>query len=92
MVQLTEELVAALDVEAAQQGVSRSEVIRKVLQEFLPTTREAALGNQIADGYRRMPPATPDEWGDVGGIADQAVADLLHRLDAEDRAAGNDPW
>lgn len=36
--------------------------------------------------------ATPDEWGDLAALTDQATGDLLVRLDAEERAAGLDPW
>ena len=54
--------------------------------------REAEIGRQIADGYRRIPPGTPDEWGNLEAMTDQATVDLLHHLDAEERAGGHDPW
>lgn len=92
MVQLSEELRDRLDREAARKGVSRSALIRGVLEESLADDREAAIGRSIADGYRRIPPATPDAWGDVAAVADEATGDLLQRLDAEEKASGRRPW
>lgn len=92
MVQLSDELVTALDREAARRSTSRSELIRRILREFLSANEEAAIARQIVDGYARIPPSTPDEWGDPGEITDRATADLLHRLDAEERRAGHGPW
>ena len=92
MVQLSEDLVEILDEEAQRQGVSRSALIRGVLEESLAGQRQAAVGRKIADGYRRVPPATPDESGDVARLTDTATTDMLHRLDAEERAAGHAPW
>jgi len=92
MVQLSDDLLESLDREASRRGSSRSALIRSALEDFLGADREAAVGRAIADGYRRLPPATPDEWGDLAAMTDRATADLLHRLDAEERAAGHDPW
>jgi hypothetical protein len=57
-----------------------------------PIRREAALGRKLAAGYERIPPATPDEWGDLSEITNRATAEVLHRLDARERAAGHKPW
>lgn len=92
MVQLSEDLLRVLDSEAARKGLSRSALIRAVLEEFLADEREAAIGRRIVEGYRNIPPATPDEWGDLATLTDVAAGDLLHRLDAEERAAGHPPW
>ena len=46
----------------------------------------------IAAGYRRIPQAQPDEWGDLAVASDIATGELLARLDAEERAAGHEPW
>jgi len=62
MVQLSDDLVRMLDGEAARRGLSRSAVIREVLEESLADERAAEIGRRIAEGYRRIPPATPDEW------------------------------
>ena len=92
MVQLTEELVEALDTVAERRGMSRSALIRELVIDGLDHTAAAAVGERIAEGYRRMPQALPDEWGDVVASADIATGELLARLDAEERAAGNDSW
>lgn len=91
MVQLTDELVGALNDEARRRGVSRSALIRLVLQEHLDARVQESIGSRIAEGYRRVPPVTPDEWGDLSGMTDQATGDLLVRLDAEE-AGGTAPW
>jgi Arc/MetJ-type ribon-helix-helix transcriptional regulator len=92
MVQLTDELVDLLDREAARRGVSRSALIRSALEEFLRNDQEMAISQQIVDGYTRIPPATPDEWGDLAAVTDQASVDLLRRLDAEEGRQGLQPW
>lgn len=92
MVQLTDGLVAALSQEAERRGMSRSALIRQVLEQFLDREGEAAVGCRIAEGYRRIPPATPDEWGGLADVTDRSTADLLARLDAEEKAAGIGPW
>lgn len=91
MVQLNEELLALLDREAARRGTSRSALIRTAVAAFLHDEREAEIDRQILEGYRRIPPATPDAWGEPR--ADGAeTAVMLERLDAEERAAGFGPW
>lgn len=92
MVQLSDELLEALDEEATRRTMSRSALIRAALEDFLNAGREADIGRRIADGYRRMPPATPDEWGELAAMTDQATVDLLQRLDAEERAEGHAKW
>lgn len=92
MVQLTQELVDMLDRVAGRKGVSRSALIRGVLEDSLADDREVAIGRSIAAGYERVPPATPDAWGDLGGLTDRAAGDLLQRLDAEERESGEPPW
>jgi Arc/MetJ-type ribon-helix-helix transcriptional regulator len=92
MVQLNDELLAVLDEEAARRGISRSALIRAALEEHLAATRHARVGEAIAAGYRRVPPATPDGWGDLGEMAEQAARDTLTRLDEEERREGFDAW
>lgn len=92
MVQLTDRLVEELDAEAARRGVSRSALVREALEAHLAEQRERSIGQEIADGYRRTPPATPDEWGDLDALGDAAAAELLHRLDAEEHRQGHEPW
>ena len=92
MVQLSRELVESLDREAERRRISRSALIRDALEAFLAEDREAAIGRRIAEGYERVPPATPDEWGDLSALTDAGSVDLLQRLDAEEREAGHRPW
>jgi hypothetical protein len=92
MVQLTDELVERLDREAARRGTSRSALIRSALEEFLRHDQEATIRRRIVDGYTRIPPATPDQWGDLAATADLAAVDLRRRLDAEERREGQEPW
>jgi predicted transcriptional regulator len=92
MVQLSDELVAKLDEEAAERGMSRSAVIREAIETHIAGREHDAVGQAIADGYRRIPPGTPDEWGDPEVMADIAGRELAQRLDLEEREAGFGPW
>lgn len=88
MVQLTEELVAQLDAEARRTGVSRSALIREAIIAYLAGRSEQDRIARYVEGYRRMPPSTPDEWGDLEGANDTAGRELALRLDAEEREQG----
>lgn len=92
MVQLSDELVELLDRRAARRGVSRSALIREVLQDSLAEERAAAIDRRIVEGYERIPPGTPDAWGDLEASSEQATVELGQRLDAEERDAGHQPW
>jgi predicted transcriptional regulator len=92
MVQLTKELITDLDAEAAERGVSRSAVIREAVEQHLAGRRHDAIGEAIAEGYRRIPPGTPDEWGDLEQVGDIAGHETAQRLDQEEREAGFGPW
>ena len=65
MVQLNDDLVERLDVEAKRAGQSRSAFIRQVLSERLAELDTNAKIEQWVEGYRRIPPGTVDEWGDL---------------------------
>jgi hypothetical protein len=55
--------------------MSRSAVIRAAIEIHLAAHEHGAVGEAIADGYRRIPPGTPDEWGDlVIPVLDQVIA------------------
>lgn len=92
IVQLTTELRQLLDAEAERRGTTRSGLIREAIVAYLADAADAAVSQAITDGYRRIPPGTPDGWGDLEGLQDRSARDLLQRLDAEERAAGLDPW
>jgi hypothetical protein len=92
MVQLTDELVELLDRVAERRGLSRSALIRILLERSLRDEREAMVTRSIVDGYTRIPQLTPDDWGDVAAQGDGSTDELLQRLDAEERDAGHEPW
>jgi predicted transcriptional regulator len=92
MVQLTDELVEVLDRVAERRGLSRSALIRTLLERSLREEREAMVTRSIVDGYTRIPQLTPDDWGDVAAQGDRSTDELLQRLDAEERDAGHEPW
>lgn len=92
IVQLSDELVAALDVEAAARRTSRSALIRQAVDDLLGVSRDAALVRQVVEGYKRIPPGGRDEWGDLETFGDAATGDMLRRLAAEEAAAGLPPW
>jgi metal-responsive CopG/Arc/MetJ family transcriptional regulator len=64
LVQLTDQLLAALDERAARDGVSRSRLIRDALEAYLAADRGAAIDRAIVDGYTRVPPED-DPWADA---------------------------
>ncbi|MBA3328404.1 MAG: ribbon-helix-helix protein, CopG family [Solirubrobacterales bacterium] len=66
LVQLTEALVDLLDRRAAARGVSRSALIRELLEQALREDRSAEVSDRMIDGYRRVPQRTADDvWGDL---------------------------
>ncbi len=58
LVQLNEELLAALDaLRASTGGRSRSELVREALELYLLQRSAAAIDAAIVEGYTRIPPA-----------------------------------
>lgn len=92
MVQLNASLVEALDEEARRRGISRSAVIRQAIEAHLTESVERSIGRRIVEGYERVPPETPDAWGNLADLADSSTAELLERLDVEERKQGLGPW
>ena len=92
IVQLSDELLAELDAEAASRGVSRSALIRQAIDGLLAGSRDAAITRAIVEGYQRIPPGTPDEWGSLEAAGDSSTRELMQRLAAEESAAGMPPW
>lgn len=88
MVQLTDELVAALDRFAARSGKSRSALIRQALEEFLASTREAEITAQLVSGYTQVPQGATDEWGTLAEQGRRDTEQTMRRLDEEEDAAG----
>lgn len=55
IVQLDEELVSELDKAAAQDGVSRSELLRTAATALLEARRIRKLERKLQDAYRQTP-------------------------------------
>ena len=68
LVQLTDELIARLDERAGHMGISRSELIRRAIEEHLATGEAAAIDAAIVEGYRRIPPPDRDPWAEAAAI------------------------
>lgn len=92
MVQLSTSLIEALDEEAARKGISRSALIRDVIEAHLGESVHRAIGRRIVEGYERIPPGTPDTWGDLSNMGDASAGELLQRLDDEESKQGFGPW
>jgi len=66
LVQLTDELLAALDQRAVQEGRSRSELIREALEAYLAEGLEAEIDRRIVEAYTRIP-QKEDPWAEEAG-------------------------
>jgi metal-responsive CopG/Arc/MetJ family transcriptional regulator len=78
LVQLSDELIHALDARAARDRKSRSAVIREAVEGHLHDEIEAEKVRQYVEAYRRMP-QTEEEVAWTRGMARLTLA----RLDAE---------
>jgi metal-responsive CopG/Arc/MetJ family transcriptional regulator len=95
MVQLTENLVERLDDRAARTGVSRSQLVREAVEEFLTADRKELIDQQIVDGYTRMPQVDEydtDEWADLDKQLTALTAKQMQQLNREEREAGYGLW
>ncbi len=61
------------------------------LLEQAPTWSEEQAQRALL-AAERDPGSAVDAWGDVSGMADAAAADVMQRLESEERAAGRKPW
>jgi metal-responsive CopG/Arc/MetJ family transcriptional regulator len=73
LVQLNDELLALLDRRAAQDGRSRSQLIREAVEEYLRDDRESEIDRQIVEAYTRMPQPEHDPWAEAA--ARRTIAD-----------------
>jgi metal-responsive CopG/Arc/MetJ family transcriptional regulator len=62
LVQLNHDLLAALDQQAAERGVSRSQLIREAIEAYLAEALDAAIDREIVEAYRRRPQADDPAW------------------------------
>lgn len=83
LVQLTDEMVEALDRRAKLQGVSRSKVVRDLLGAALSAGAEQ--DRALLSGYTRMPQSdASDRWGDLDRWTAVNSRRNLAALDDED--------
>lgn len=88
IVQLTPEIVKALDQEALRRGVSRSALVRDSIDAYLQDSREARITAQLVRAYGEIPQGAEDEWGDLGQQMRDNTRRTLQRLDSEEDGAG----
>jgi ribbon-helix-helix CopG family protein len=80
LVQLTDDLVDVLDAIAAKQGVTRSALIRTVLEGFVKDEDEAEKDRRMIEGYTRIPADVshdPPEWGDLDKWDEHDLRELI---------------
>jgi predicted transcriptional regulator len=68
LVQLTSGLVSRLDEHAARLGISRSELIRRAIEEHLAASDAGAIDRAIVEGYTRIPPPEHDPWAEAAAL------------------------
>ena len=68
--------------------MSRSALIRDVLERHLRERSHAEKVRRYVEGYRRHPPGDVDEWGDLAAQAERDGHEMARRLDAEEEEAG----
>ena len=62
--QLTEELLAALDERAARSGRSRSDLIREAIERYVADDISARIDAALVAGYERVPQEA-DPWSEM---------------------------
>jgi hypothetical protein len=83
LVQLTDELVEALDRRARREGVSRSKLVRHLLDSALSSGEEH--DRALLDGYGRTPQSDAvDSWGNLDAWTERNSRRNLAALDDED--------
>lgn len=68
LVQLSDELLTALDERAARRSVSRSQLIRTAIEQYIATDEDAEIDRAIVEGYTRIPPGEFDELAEWAAI------------------------
>jgi metal-responsive CopG/Arc/MetJ family transcriptional regulator len=86
LVQLTDELRDLLDRRAARLGVSRSKLIRDLLEEGLARDRAHDHSRRLTEAYARVPQADArDAWGDLDAWSEANARRNLAALAAEEK-------
>lgn len=85
LVQLTDDLVDQLDRRARRLGVSRSRLIRDLLEESLSGERRLDSTRRMIEGYECVPQEDArDEWGDLDAWTEINTRRNLAALAAEE--------
>lgn len=86
LVQLTDELRDLLDRRAMRDGVSRSRLIRDLLERALAQERAGGYDRELIAAYSKAPQADArDAWGDLDSWTDANARRNLAALDDEER-------
>jgi len=86
LVQLTDELRELLDRRAAREGVSRSKLIRDLLERALAAERSGSHARELVAGYSRVPQAEArDVWGDLDAWSEANSRRNIAALAEEER-------
>lgn len=85
LVQLSDELVASLDLRARNRAVSRSQLIREAVERFVAADRLAEGERAYIESYTRFP-QEDDPGADISAILAGKA------MDDEEREAGLEPW
>ena len=67
LVQLSDALIAALDERAVRHDVSRSQLIRTAIEQYIATDEDSEIDRAIVEGYTRIPPGELDAWAEEAG-------------------------
>ncbi|MBA3420370.1 MAG: ribbon-helix-helix protein, CopG family [Thermoleophilaceae bacterium] len=90
LVQLNDDLIELLDARAASRGISRSRLIRDLLEAALADDRRAEISRRMIEGYSRDPQSDGrDAWGDLNAWTDENTRANFAALDAEE---GRERW
>lgn len=65
LVQLSDDLLALLDERAGMARISRSELVRRAIRQYIESDREAEIDRAIIEGYTRIPPPERDPWAEA---------------------------
>jgi hypothetical protein len=85
LLQLTDELVELLDRRAEAEGISRSALVRLVLERELRDERAELVSARMVEGYMRHPQRSgEDAWGDLGAWSAANARRNLRALGAEE--------
>lgn len=67
LVQMSDELVAKLDVLSEQLGRSRSAIVRDAAERYVAQESIAEKDRRTIEGYKRNPPSDEfDDWAEAG--------------------------